>query len=91
LMEDAATAEICRAQVWQWIRHPGGKLEDGRKVTVELFRKVLAEEMDEIRIMVGAAEFDGGKYQLAARIFDDITSSDKFVDFLTLPAYEHLP
>ncbi len=90
LMEDAATAEICRAQVWQWIRHPAGKLDDGRKVTVELFRKVLAEEMGKIKAMVGADAFNAGKYELAARLFDAITSSEQFVDFLTLPAYEQL-
>jgi malate synthase len=91
LMEDAATAEISRAQVWQWIRHPRGVLEDGRKVTVALFRQTLAEEMAKIRTAVGPEAFAAGKYQLAAQILDDLITSDRFVDFLTLPAYEHLP
>jgi malate synthase len=91
LMEDAATAEISRAQVWQWIRHPAGVLDDGRKVTVELFRRVLAEEMEKIQAAVGADAFAAGQYALAARVFDQIITSEQFVEFLTLPAYEHLP
>ena len=90
LMEDAATAEICRAQVWQWIRHPRGVLTDGRKVTVELFRQILAEELGKIKTLVGNAAFQCGKYELAARILDEITVSETFVEFLTLPAYEQL-
>jgi malate synthase len=91
LMEDAATAEICRAQVWQWIRHPKGVLQDGRKVTVDLFRNVLPEELGKIKAMVGADTFVAGKYELAAQILDDITSREQFVEFLTLPAYQYLP
>jgi malate synthase len=91
LMEDAATAEISRTQVWQWIRHPGGVLEDGRKVTVELVRRVLDEELARIRADIGAAAFDGGKYGLARTVFEDVATREDFVEFLTLPAYEHLP
>jgi malate synthase len=91
LMEDAATCEISRTQVWQWIRHPAGTLEDGRKVTPELFRRVMAEELDRIRADVGPAVFDAGKYPLAREVFDRVTTSDEFVEFLTLPAYECLP
>jgi malate synthase len=91
LMEDAATCEISRTQVWQWIRHPSGVLDDGRKVTRELFRSVLAEELDKIRADVGAEAFERGKYPLAREIFDRVTTSDEFVEFLTLPAYEYLP
>jgi malate synthase len=90
LMEDAATAEISRAQLWQWIRHPGGKLTDGRKVTVELFRKVLAEELDKMRANLGAPGFAASKCELAARVFDQIVTADEFTEFLTLPAYEHV-
>jgi malate synthase len=90
LMEDAATAEISRAQVWQWSRHPRGVLQDGRKVTVALFREVLAEELAKIQTAVGRDAFTAGKYELAAQIFDDIIANDQFVEFLTLPAYEHL-
>jgi malate synthase len=91
LMEDAATCEISRAQLWQWIRHPGGILEDGRKVTVDLFRKVLAEELDKIRADIGTEAFEQGKFPLARELFDDLITRDDFVEFLTLPAYEHLP
>jgi len=90
LMEDAATAEISRSQVWQWIHHDAGKLEDGRKVTVELFRQVLKEEMDKIRELVGAERFESGKYELAAQLFDKIVVQPQLEEFLTLPAYENL-
>ena len=88
LMEDAATAEISRAQIWQWIRHPAGKLEDGRKVTVELFRKILSEEMTLIEKEVGQSKFEEGQYKPAAQILEDIITDDEFVEFLTLPAYD---
>ncbi|SEN72008.1 malate synthase A [Lihuaxuella thermophila] len=90
LMEDAATAEISRAQVWQWIRHPKGILEDGRKVTSELFQQVLEEEMRSIEQEVGADAFAGGKYKEAARLFSELILSDEFAEFLTIPGYEHL-
>ncbi|MDQ2693950.1 MAG: malate synthase A [Pseudomonadota bacterium] len=90
LMEDAATAEISRAQIWQWIRHPGGVLEDGRKVTADLFRQILAEELDNIRQEVGEARFAGGRFALAGELLDNICTADDFVDFLTLVAYEHI-
>jgi malate synthase len=90
LMEDAATAEISRAQVWQWIRHPRGILSDGRKVTKELFRAVLAEELEKIKTQFGEKRFANGKFDLAAELFDKITTDDEFVEFLTLPGYEKL-
>jgi malate synthase len=89
LMEDAATAEISRAQVWQWIRH-GAALEDGRKVTVELANAILKEEMAKIRSEVGDARFAAGQYERASKIFSELMTSGKFVEFLTLPAYEYL-
>jgi len=89
LMEDAATAEISRSQVWQWIRSPKGILDDGRKVTVELFRQLLAEELKKIEALLGA-DYAAGKYQEAAKLFDKITTSDEFVEFLTLPGYDLL-
>ncbi|SFU34807.1 malate synthase A [Alicyclobacillus macrosporangiidus] len=90
LMEDAATAEISRAQIWQWIRHPKGVLEDGRKVTVELFRQTLAEELEKIRQQVGETAFANGQYERAAALLDEITTADDFVEFLTLPGYNYL-
>ena len=91
LMEDAATAEISRAQVWQWIRHPRGILNDGRKVTVELFRTIMAEELARIEQALGAEEYARRAFASASELFDSITTSDQFVDFLTLPAYQRLP
>ena len=89
LMEDAATAEISRSQVWQWIRSPKGILDDGRKVTKEMVAAFLPEEMAKIRAVLGPA-YGEGRYDDAARIFADLVDSDTFVDFLTLPAYELL-
>ena len=89
LMEDAATAEISRAQVWQWIRH-GASLPDGRKITTELARALLAEELGRIRSAVGEQQFSRSQFELARSIFDSIITSEEFVQFLTLPAYEHL-
>jgi malate synthase len=91
LMEDAATCEISRTQIWQWIRHPRGVLDDGRKITVELFRSVMDEELAKIRADIGPEAFDQGKFPLAREIFDQVTTSPTLVEFLTLPAYEHLP
>ena len=90
LMEDAATAEISRAQVWQWIRSPRGVLSDGRKVTKELFHAVLAEELEKIKSLVGEKQFARGKYEEAVGLFDELTTNDEFVEFLTLRGYEKL-
>jgi malate synthase len=91
LMEDAATAEISRAQLWQWIRHPRGVLTDGRKVTKELFRSVLDEELEKIKAGIGPERFGKGKFDTARELFDKITTDEEFVEFLTLPGYEKLP
>ena len=90
LMEDAATVEISRSQIWQWIRHPKGILVDGRKVTVELFRQMTAEELDKIKDMVGEQEYPSRKFGEAAQLLDKIITSEEFVEFLTLPAYGYL-
>jgi malate synthase len=86
LMEDAATAEISRSQVWQWIHSEKGVLDDGRKVDDELFRALLAEELEKIheKYPENLHEY----FDRAAKLFDDISTSDDFVDFLTLPAYQ---
>jgi malate synthase len=89
LMEDAATAEISRSQVWQWIRSPKGVLDDGRKVSKEMIAAMIPEEMGKIRELLGAA-FGEGRYDEAAKIFADLVYNDTFVDFLTLPAYERI-
>ncbi|MER2089014.1 MAG: malate synthase A [Sporosarcina sp.] len=90
LMEDAATAEISRSQVWQWIRHPQGKLLDGRDITEQLVAEVLQEELEVIKQTVGENAFRVGKYESAAELFSSLTLQDDFVEFLTLPGYEKL-
>jgi len=90
LMEDAATAEISRSQIWQWIRSPKGVLEDGRKVTLELIRKLLPEELAKVRTLLGETGWAAGRYEDAARLFEQITLSDDYVEFLTLPGYAWL-
>jgi malate synthase len=83
LMEDAATAEISRAQIWQWIRH-SAKLEDGRVVDAALCRAVLDEELGKLR----SAADDGARYEDAAALFRELIEAEVFPEFLTLPAYE---
>jgi malate synthase len=90
LMEDAATAEISRSQIWQWIRSDKGRLADGRKVTVELFRKLLAEELPKVKGYLGEEAYAAGRYEDGARLFERITADDNYVEFLTLPAYERI-
>ena len=82
LMEDAATAEISRAQVWQWIRH-GAKLEDGRTIDMALCRKLLDEELAKLRASNGS-----GGYEEAAVLFNELIEAPAFPEFLTLPAYD---
>jgi malate synthase len=89
LMEDAATAEICRAQLWQWIKH-GASITDGPKIEGDLVRRLLAEELDKVRTLVGDDRFDGGHYKAAAELFEEMIFADDFADFLTLPAYERI-
>ena len=86
LMEDAATAEIARSQIWQWVRH-GTKLDDGTVVTKELVESIVDDEYAKIRDAVGAEAFESGHYALARRIFTEIALADDYADFLTLPAY----
>jgi malate synthase len=90
LMEDAATAEISRAQVWQWIRSPKGKLADGRKVTADLFTTVLSEELKKIENWLGPDRYRKGRFEDASDLFSKITTSNEFVSFLTLPGYDRL-
>jgi malate synthase len=87
LMEDAATAEISRAQIWQWLQHQA-KLADGRVVTPALFRATLEDEMANVRKSVGEAAFGGGRFKEAIDLFANMSLSDTFEEFLTLPAYQ---
>jgi malate synthase len=87
LMEDAATAEISRSQVWQWIRSPKGVLEDGRKVTADLVRALIPEELAKVKAVVGP---DSPTYDYSARIFEKMSTQPDFGEFLTLPLYEEI-
>ncbi|MFG1461463.1 malate synthase A [Xanthobacter sp. DSM 24535] len=87
LMEDAATAEISRAQIWQWI-HLEAKLEDGRTVTGALFTSLLDDEMAKLRETLGADTYDKGRFPEAITLFSDMTLAPQFEEFLTLPAYK---
>jgi malate synthase len=86
LMEDAATAEISRSQIWQWMRSPKGVLDDGRKVTAELFKALLEEELAKAKDAGAEGRLDEG-----AKLFEKITLDDHYVEFLTLPAYQAIP
>ncbi len=85
LMEDAATAEISRSQVWQWIHSPKGVLDDGRKVSADMVRALIPEELAKVKATGAEGQFDK-----AARIFEHMATSKEFVEFLTLPLYEEL-
>jgi malate synthase len=89
LMEDAATAEISRSQIWQWIHH-GVELDDGRTVTAELVRQVLDEETAKIREQVGAEVWQAGRPDDTREIFELVALSPELLEFLTIPAYEYL-
>jgi malate synthase len=91
LMEDAATAEIARGQVWQWIHH-GATLDDGREITPELVRELATSELEKIRSEIGDDEWfeNEGRPDLSRALFERVALSDEFVEFLTLPAYEEL-
>jgi malate synthase len=88
LMEDAATAEISRSQVWQWIRSPKGVLEDGRKVTADMVRAMIPEELAKVKQV--APNGDNPSYARAANIFEEMSTSESFAEFLTLPLYEEI-
>ena len=89
LMEDAATAEISRSQVWQWIRY-GVSLEEGPQVTRELVERYLVEELEKIRAVLGPAKYDKGRFNEAVALFKQVSLGQDFVEFLTLPAYRYI-
>jgi len=90
LMEDAATAEISRSQLWQWVNNETAVLDDGRPINTELYHELAPQVLADIQTRVGADAYAAGKYKLAAQLFDTIITGDKFTEFLTLPAYDHL-
>jgi malate synthase len=89
-MEDAATAEISRSQVWQWVHNDVTLADSGEQVTAELVRKVADDVMTEVRNEVGEEAFEAGRWDEAREVFEEVALADNFVDFLTLPAYDRL-
>ena len=89
LMEDAATAEISRSQVWQWV-HNAVSTQEGTLITADVVRGLEDEELDKVRATVGADVFAAGKYAEARELFEQVALADDFVEFLTLPAYERV-
>ncbi len=90
LMEDAATAEISRAQIWHWIRSPKGVLDDGRKVTKELFQSLVPQELARVKEILGDKQYAAAKYEEGAKMFQELTLAEDFAEFLTLPAYDYV-
>lgn len=90
LMEDAATAEISRSQIWQWLHNPNARLDDGRPITDEMFEEVVADVLQELKETVGEEFFETHNYELAAQLFSEISLKEEFTDFLTLKAYTYL-
>jgi malate synthase len=90
LMEDLATSEISRSQLWQWL-HFGAKLDDGRPISGELYDRLLAEERAQIRAEYGDERYDNGHFLEAVELFMRMSKSEQFDEFLSLPAYELLP
>jgi malate synthase len=89
LMEDAATAEICRAQLWQWIKHDA-VLDDGRIISIKLYTSILKDEMHKLQTLLGNEIFTNGKFELAISLFTNMVRKNKFDEFLTLPAYDYI-
>ncbi len=89
LMEDAATAEISRTSIWQWIKHKN-RLDNGKIVDKQLFKQYLEEELLNVKNEVGIEKFENGRFDLAKSIFEEITLSDNVEEFLTLRAYEEI-
>jgi malate synthase len=90
LMEDAATAEISRSQLWQWVHHDNARLADGQAITPDLVSRIFEEELQHLRERVGEDAFARGHYELAARLIRDIVLRDAFTEFMTTVGYEHL-
>ena len=90
LMEDAATAEISRTQIWQWVHHPNAFLEDGRKVDAAMVTDMFADQMKRIEQKLGTAAFAGGRFELARDLMEGIVLRDQFTEFLTSVGYEYL-
>jgi malate synthase len=89
MMEDAATAEISRASIWQWIQH-GKSLDNGQTVTKPLFEQYLTEEIEVVKSEIGQERYDSGRFEQAAKLMAKLTTSDELTNFLTVPGYDFL-
>jgi len=89
LMEDAATAEISRTQVWQWIKN-GSKLNDGRTVTYELFKQILPSELENVKAYIGETDYNSTTMKQAIELFDQLVQQGDYKEFLTLGAYNYI-
>ena len=89
LMEDAATAEISRSQIWQWIKN-SVQMDNEKIISSDYFNKILTEELDSIEKEIGNERFSNGKFDLASSLFKDMILKDDFDEFLTLPAYKYI-
>jgi malate synthase len=89
LMEDAATAEISRAQLWQWAKY-GAEMSNHERITIETVARAIPRVLARLRERIGAKAFDSGSYELAAKLFQEMTASKEFPEFLTIPAYQYL-
>ncbi len=90
LMEDTATAEISRSQVWQWLHHGDAVLADGRPIETQMYKSFLNEELQKVKRLVGEKRFSAGRYGLASDLFDRLVTDPNFAEFLTLSAYQYL-
>ena len=90
LMEDAATAEIARSQIWQWIHHKAGVLDDGRKVTEALYKQLLIEELAKIKTAIGEKEYQSKPFTKASELLSNLVTQKNFTEFLTIPGYQML-
>ena len=89
LMEDAATAEISRSQIWQWLRH-NAVLSNGVKISKGFIVKIIREELDKIRNTIGYEKYNAGKFELAGKLFEEISVTSNFTEFLTIKAYDYI-
>jgi len=89
LMEDAATAEISRSQLWQWLKNKV-TLENGKVLTEEFYNRLATEEFEKIKNYVGVKNYENGKYKLAEQLLNNLVLNQNFIDFLTIPGYKYI-
>ena len=90
LMEDAATAEISRAQLWQWVKY-GARMSNGERISLDTVNRAIPRVLARLRQKAGEQAYQSGQYEQAAKLFQELTAKDEFPEFLTIPAYAYLP